>query len=82
MRTTININDAILEELRRRASDEGRPFRQVMEETLQYGLAVQPQPATQKSIPCHPVGCRTPYPGLSYNQLYDQLEAESQLKRD
>jgi hypothetical protein len=79
MRTTINISDALLEELRSIARTEKRPFRRVVEETLQRGLSCG-NPEQTFQVRAHPVGIKKPYQGMSMNQLYDQLESESTLK--
>jgi len=76
MRTTININDALLDELKKRAADRKRPFREVLEETLQRGLASSTAPSDPIRIETAPVGVKPAYTGLSMNQLYDQIEAE------
>lgn len=75
MRTTININDALLDELRRKASKENRTFRQTLEETLHRGLSSEASPAPIR-IQTASVGVKSPYAQLSMNQLYDQLESE------
>lgn len=82
MRTTINISDGILSELRELARQRRRPFREIVEETIQRGLGV-----TQKNSPrrvriqTHRIGIKPAYQGLSLNQLYDQIEAEDTGKR-
>lgn len=82
MRTTINISDGILNELRERARQRRRPFREIVEETIQRGLSAMPpssgKPATVKT---YRVGIKPAYHGLSLNQLYDQIEAEDIRKR-
>jgi hypothetical protein len=77
MRTTINISDGILSELHERARQRRRPFREILEETLQRGLSATPSPSVQQvRIQTHRVGIKAAYQGLSMNQLYDQIEAE------
>lgn len=77
MRTTINISDGILSELRERARLRKRPFREIVEETIQRGLSATPAPsAKQVSIQTHHLGIKPAYLGMSLNQLYDQIEAE------
>jgi hypothetical protein len=77
MRTTINISDGILSELHERARQRRRPFREILEETLQRGLSATPQSTENRvNIPTHRVGIKPAYQGLSMNQLYDQIEAE------
>jgi len=82
MRTTINISDGILSELRELARQRRRPFREILEETIQRGLGSAQQPARKRvRIQTHPIGIKPAYQGLSLNQLYDQLEAEDAVKR-
>jgi len=81
MRTTIHISDGIVSELQERARQQRRPFREILEETLQRGLsATLPQPENRVSIPTHRVGIKPAYQGLSMNQLYDQIEADNAVK--
>lgn len=84
MRTTINISDGILSELREIARKRRRPFREIVEETLQKGLGAAATPSTHGKpvrIQTHRVGVKPAYHGLSLNQLYDQIEAEDAGKR-
>ncbi|MDL5054787.1 hypothetical protein QQ056_14705 [Oscillatoria laete-virens NRMC-F 0139] len=82
MRTTINISDGILSELRELARKRGRPFREIVEETIQRGLGATASPSRKRvRIQTHRVGIKPAYHGLSLNQLYDQLEAEETGKR-
>jgi hypothetical protein len=84
MRTTINISDGILSELREIARRRRRPFREIVEETLQNGLSATSSPSTQSKpvrLRTHRVGIKPAYQGLSLNQLYDQIEAEDAGKR-
>lgn len=80
MRTTIDISDAILAELREKALTKRRPFRQVVEEVLQLGLAAEPAPTKPIKLKTYPVGIKAAYRGVSMNQLYDQLESEENLR--
>jgi hypothetical protein len=79
MRTTLNINDALLLELRKKAAQAGRPFRSVVEETIALGLARQTSNAASRKIfrvKAHPLNIKPGFRGISFNQLYDQIEAE------
>lgn len=78
MRTTLNISDALLRELRDLAQARQRPFREVVEETLSLGLARQSKEgsARQFTVKPHPLRLKPGFHGVSLNQLYDQLEAE------
>jgi hypothetical protein len=76
VRTTIDINDATLADLRERARSEGRPFKSVVEEVLQLGLAAPRRGRQRFRVkPLNP-GIKAPYRAMSLNQLYDQIEAE------
>ncbi len=78
MRTTINISDGILSELRERARLRKRPFREIVEETIQRGLANLPSSSEKSvSVKTYRVGIKPAYQGLSMNQLYDQIESEN-----
>jgi len=82
VRTTINISDGILSELHERARQRRRPFREILEETLQRGLSASPPSSVkQVSIQTHHLGIKPAYQGVSMNQLYDQIEAEDAVKR-
>jgi hypothetical protein len=82
MRTTINITDGILNELRERARQRKRPFREILEETIQRGLgALPPSSGKPVSIQTHRIGIKPAYQGLSMNQLYDQIESEDASKQ-
>jgi hypothetical protein len=76
VRTTVDINDAILRELREIAARDRRAFRAVLEETLLRGLAETAvgQPRTVRIQP-FPLGLRPAVATQSLNQVYDQLEA-------
>jgi hypothetical protein len=78
MRTTININDALLKEIRRQAGASGRPFRKVFEEIILRGLGSSKKSKTKRRVRIHarPLGLKPVYHNISLNQLYDQFEAE------
>ena len=78
MRPAVNINDAILRELRERARIEDRPFRDVLDHTLQIGLAHLDthEPRAAFRVKAHALGIKPGFRGMSMNQLYDQIEAE------
>ena len=82
VRTTINISDGILSELHERARQRRRPFREILEETIQRGLSASPPSSVkQVSVQTHRVGIKPAYQGVSMNQLYDQIEAEDAGKQ-
>ena len=78
MRTTININDAILRDLRALAQARGRPFREIVEDTLALGLARQSKPTRRPrfKVKPHRRGLKPGFPGVSLNRLDDRLEWE------
>ena len=82
MRTTLNISDGLLEELRQRARQEKRPMTKVVEDTLRRGLSPTVEPSVQdaRKVRTYKVGIKPAYRGMSMNQLYDQLESEDIFK--
>lgn len=82
MRTTIDINDALLKELRKRAKRTGRSFRELVEESLQLGLAQssKPKPKKRFEVKTHALALKPGFRGVSLNQIYDQIEAEGDAK--
>jgi len=76
MRTTIDINDALLKELRSIAARDQRPFRAVLEETLQRGLAGSKRRRSPVRIKPLALGLRPAVEVISLNQVYDQLEVD------
>jgi hypothetical protein len=82
MRTTLNISDALLEELRERSRRTKRPLRQVVEDVLRCGLSDPNTPTKEMHIQPFRVGIKPAYRGMSMNQLYDQLEAESTIRQE
>lgn len=82
MRTTIDINDAILKELKQSAADTGRSFRQTIEETLAIGLAnrAKPKSARKFRVRAHELNLKPGFRHQSLNQVYDQLEAEESAR--
>jgi Arc/MetJ family transcription regulator len=48
MRTTIDINDQLLRAAKKRAADEGKPLRQIVEGALRAYLGRQAKPRTFK----------------------------------
>ena len=79
MRTTIDINDALLEELKQRAREQKMPLRKVVDAALRAGLRNPPSLKGEVNIPAFKVGIKPAYRGVSMNQLYDQLEAEGHV---
>jgi len=45
MRTTLTLEDRLAEALKRRAHEQGKPFKEVINEALRAGLQAQAQPS-------------------------------------
>jgi len=82
MRTTIDINDALLKKIRSRAGETGTPVKRVLEEVLQLGLGQleQSQAGRKYKVKPHDLKLKPAFRGQSMNQIYDQLEAEDAAK--
>lgn len=83
MRITLDIEEALLKEFRKKAAQAGRPFRSIVEETIALGLARQTpagKPGRSFRVKAHPLNIKPGFRGNSSNQLYDQLEAEDAAK--
>jgi len=83
MRTTLTIDDALLRQLRQKALDSGKPFKQVVNETLQAGLRqAQAAPAEPYRCPSFSIGGLAPGLDLTKaNQLAAALEDELLIER-
>ena len=82
MRTTVNISDVLLSEIRSRAESTGRTFRQTLEETIKAGLVQQDgsNPPIRFRVRSHDLQLKAGFRHQSLNQLYDQLEAEDNAR--
>ncbi|MEM1221429.1 MAG: hypothetical protein AAGH40_01590 [Verrucomicrobiota bacterium] len=80
MRITLNINDALLEELKLCSSQTKRPMTAIVNETLERGLSAASISSKPVKIHTFKIGIKPAYRGISMNQLYDQLEVEDRLK--
>lgn len=65
------------------AKASGHPFKRVLNDGLMLGLAMlnKPSKRARVRIKAHPLGIKPGFSGVSMNQLYDQLEAEEQVRR-
>ena len=83
MRTTIDINDAILKELRNRARERNCSLRAATEEVLLIGLEGQRKKKSSRRFVIKPIdiGIKPGMRNVSLNQLYDQVEAEEQARK-
>lgn len=79
MRTTLTIEDRLGEELKRAARTSGKPFKQVVNETLRAGLNADRRPAA-RPYRLEPASMGGPVGGLDLTrarQLSDELEDEA-----
>ncbi len=83
MRTTLTIDDTLRRQLRQKALDSGKPFKQVVNETLQAGLRqVQAAPREPYRCPSFSIGGLAPGVDLiQANQLAAALEDELLIER-
>jgi hypothetical protein len=74
MRTTITLEDALANELKKQALETGKPFKQVVNETLLAGLQRQTRPRLYR---LKPAALGAPAAGVNLDkalQLADELE--------
>ena len=81
MRTTINISEALLHELKQKSAEENRNLNAVIEEALRVGLNPSQTPTKEFKVKARKLGVKAAYRGISMNQLYDQIEVEEYLKK-
>ena len=81
MRTTLTIDDELLDQLKERAQRSRRPFKVVVNETLRNGLGLS-KPAKIPPFKVRPLlaGLLREYDG-KFNQLVDELEVEAYLEK-
>ena len=76
MRTTLTIDDALLHQLRQKALDSGKPFKQVVNDALRAGLNPS-TPAQREPYQCPTFSIGALAPGVDLtkaNQLAANLE--------
>lgn len=79
MRTTLTLNDSLVNELKNIAYETGKPFKQVVNEILSIGLQYRNRPQAQP-YRLKSVKLGQPYPGVNLDkalQLADALEEEA-----
>lgn len=78
MRTTLTIDDDVLDKARDLAAKLGTPFRQVVNEALRAGLAAVAKPATKKVHRTRPhrMGLRSGRNLDNIQELLAQVEGE------
>jgi hypothetical protein len=83
MRTTLTIDEGLLRQLRQKALDSGKPFKQVVNETLRAGLE-KPAGAARPRYVCPTFSTGPLPPGVDLtkaNQLAAALEDEELIKK-
>lgn len=72
MRTTLTLDDDVAAKLRAEARKSGRPFKDIVNESLRRGLTVQPRRA---SLPPFEIKAR-PWgkPGFRYDRVWEIIE--------
>ncbi|MDR0417427.1 MAG: CopG family transcriptional regulator [Propionibacteriaceae bacterium] len=74
MRTTVSVDDVLLERAKRRAARDGRTLGQYVEDVLRRDLAAMPpQPGGPVELPTVPGG--QPRPGVALDSNRDLFEA-------
>jgi hypothetical protein len=79
MRTTLTVDDDVMKELQEAARTSGKPFKEVVNETLRLGLSTGLSPA--RRVPrfrVHPKSCgfRAGIDLTKLNRLVDELEID------
>jgi hypothetical protein len=79
MRTTVNINDAALKELKGLSHRSGRSFRATLDQVLAVGIAHSRADVPRSHVRIKPfrLGLHPSLRDTSLNQVYDRIEAET-----
>lgn len=75
MRTTLTIDDRIAKALKALAHRSGKPFKQVVNETLQAGLAAREAPARARPYRLTPVSLGGVVPGIDLTKALRLADA-------
>jgi len=84
MRTTLTIDDDLAGILKRKASQQGRSFKEVVNGLLRAGIAAAGEAAPRRKpikVVAKRLGLKPGYDPDKLNQLADELEAEAFLKK-
>jgi hypothetical protein len=84
MRTTLTIDDDLAGILRKKASQQGRSFKEVVNGLLRAGIAATGDPSSKRKpikVVGKPLGLKAGYDPDKLNQLVDELEVEGLLKQ-
>lgn len=82
MRTTLTIDDALLDSLKKRAIESGKPFKQIVNETLLAGL--QTEATERKPYRLQPAALGTASPGINLDKallLAGELEDQALIAK-
>ena len=85
MRTTLTIEDDLALILKKKASEQGHSFKEVVNDLLRAGIAasgINPAPRQPVTIPTKALGLKPGYDPDKLNQLVDELEVEERLKKE
>jgi len=83
MRTTLKIDDDLLEILRRMARELGKPFKQIVNDALRKGLS-ESLPANGRAVAVRPHDFGEIRAGLDWNRinrLVDDLAVDNYLRK-
>jgi hypothetical protein len=83
MRTTLTIDDGLMRQLRQKALDSGKPFKQVVDETLRAGLE-RPVPVERPRYVCPTFSMGEPRWPVNFDRalaLATELEDQEILAR-
>ena len=84
MRTTLTIEDDLAAILKKRASEQGHSFKEVVNDLLRAGISASggnPAPRQPVTVATRPLGLRPGYDPDKLNQLVDELEVEERFKK-
>ncbi|MEZ5536039.1 MAG: hypothetical protein R3F02_10485 [Thiolinea sp.] len=83
MRTTLTIDDAIAASLKKISHQTGKPFKQIVNETLLAGLS-RPEQTAPKPYTLKPMAMGAPAPGFNLEKallLADELENQAVIQK-
>ena len=75
MRTTLTIDERLARELKEIAHRSGRPFKQVVNETLHAGLDARKGPRKARHYRLTPASLGQPLPGIDLDKALDLADA-------
>lgn len=84
MRTTLTIDDDLAGILKKKAGQQGRSFKEVVNGLLRAGIAATGDPSSRRKpirVVGRPLGLKPGYDPDKLNQLVDELEVEGFLKK-